>query len=33
MTDGLYIFDSVLAEQTLKDASDKVNHDSISLLL
>jgi len=32
ITDGFYIFDSVLAEQALKDASDKVHHDPISLL-
>jgi hypothetical protein len=32
VADGLYIFDGVLAEQTLKDASDKVYHDPISLL-
>jgi len=32
IANGLYIFDRVLAEQTLKDASDKVDHDPISLL-
>lgn len=32
IADGLYIFDGVLAEQSLKDASDKVNHNAISLL-
>jgi hypothetical protein len=32
IADGLYVFDSILAEQTLKDASDKVNHNPVSLL-